>query len=268
MRDQIRFFHNEEFGSLEILMINDKPYFPAIECARVLGYKNPRDAVQRHCKGDPVVKRDGVSFTTNQHGVSTQQTVEKNYISEGNLYRLVVHSKLPTAVRFESWIFDEVVPVIRKYGAYVHPDVIEEMQRSTAFATDLLNRLRTEQEKSAQFQEANLALTPKALYTDLVLQAENSIPITIIAKEYGMSANTLNSILHAYGVQYKVGGTWQLYQKYTDLGYTVTHTHYKGDRVAWVHTRWTQKGRHFLCNFLKKKGYVHRGDHLSHDGLL
>ena len=69
-----------------------------------------------HCKG--VVKHDGVSYTTNQHGVTTEQRVSTNYIPEGDLYRLIVNSKLPAAERFERWVFDEVLPALRKYGSY------------------------------------------------------------------------------------------------------------------------------------------------------
>lgn len=73
-----------------------------------LGYSNTRDALNRHCKG--VVKRDGVSVTTNQHGTSTSQTVEMSFIPEGDVYRLACNSKLPSAEKFERRVFDEVLP--------------------------------------------------------------------------------------------------------------------------------------------------------------
>ncbi len=122
--NQLQAFTNTEFGTLNVLIENGREYFPATECARILGYVNPRDAIKRHCKGEGVVKRDGVSFTTNQHGVTTGVTLSMNYITEGNLYRLITNSKLPAAERFESWVFDEVLPSIRRNGAYV-PDVKE-----------------------------------------------------------------------------------------------------------------------------------------------
>lgn len=113
-----KIFNNSEFGTLEVISIDGKDYFPAIDCAKMLGYSNPRDAIIKHCKVDGVVFCDGVSETVNQHGVTTQQTVEKKYISEGNLYRLITHSKLPSAERFERWVFDEVIPEIRMSGGY------------------------------------------------------------------------------------------------------------------------------------------------------
>lgn len=100
-------FQNTEFGELGVLEINGKPYFPATECARILGYANPKKAIIDHCKG--VTKRD---LLTNG-GI---QIV--NFIPEGDLYRLIVSSKLPAAERFETWVFDEVLPAIRKTGAY------------------------------------------------------------------------------------------------------------------------------------------------------
>lgn len=116
-------FVNTEFGELKVLMIRDKAYFPATECARALGYSNPRDAIARHCAH--VVKHDGVYLTTNQHGVTTEQTIEANFIPEGDLYRLIVSSTLPAAQKFESWVFDEVLPTIRKQGYYsAIPDAV------------------------------------------------------------------------------------------------------------------------------------------------
>lgn len=117
--NDLKVFSNSEFGELGVLIIDGKEWFPATQCAQVLGYKNPHAAILKHCKADGVVKREGVSYTTNQHGVTTQQSVEINYINEGNLYRLIVHSKLPKAVEFEKWIFDTVLPSIRHNGGYI-----------------------------------------------------------------------------------------------------------------------------------------------------
>ncbi|MCM1227891.1 MAG: Bro-N domain-containing protein [Clostridium sp.] len=99
--NELKVFHNSEFGELGVLTIDGKEFFPANQCAKILGYSNPRDAVIRHCKPEGVVKHDGVSYTTNQHGVTSQQITEIKYISEGNLYRLIVRSKLPAAEKFE-----------------------------------------------------------------------------------------------------------------------------------------------------------------------
>ena len=122
MSNQIQKFHSKEFGSVEIMLIDGKPYFPATECARVLGYKNPHKAVIDHCKGDGLTNREVIDKLGRKQDVK--------YISEGNLYRLIIRSKLPAAERFECWVFDEVLPTIRKYGAYATEDTLDEMLRN------------------------------------------------------------------------------------------------------------------------------------------
>lgn len=107
--NELKIFENSEFGKLNVLVIDGKEYFPATECAKILGYTNPYDAITRHCRG--LVKRevpiDGIIQT-------------KNYILEGDLYRLIVKSKLPSAERFEKWVMEEVLPSIRKHGGYLY----------------------------------------------------------------------------------------------------------------------------------------------------
>lgn len=103
-------FQNSEFGELGVLEIDGKPYFPATACAKMLGYSNPRKAILDHCKEDGVTKRDVIdSMGRPQHA---------KFITEGNLYRLITHSKLPAAERFEKWVFDEVLPTVRQTGGY------------------------------------------------------------------------------------------------------------------------------------------------------
>lgn len=109
-------FSSPEFGQMRILAENGKYLFCASDAATALGYSNPRSALQRHCKG--VVKRD----TLTSGGTQTL-----SYISEGDLYRLIVHSKLSGAEKFEHWIFDEVLPCIRKHGGYMTDNLIIEL---------------------------------------------------------------------------------------------------------------------------------------------
>lgn len=140
--NDLRLFSSTEFGELSVLMIDGKEWFPAHQCAKILGYSNPRDAVRRHCKAEGVVKRDGVSDTTNQHGVTTQQTAEIKYINEGNLYRLIVSSKLPAAEKFEKWVFDEVLPSIRRNGGYGSTDIeMIAAKAATAAVSEVIKQL-------------------------------------------------------------------------------------------------------------------------------
>ena len=116
MNQQLQVFNHEQFGDVRIIEEDGKVLFCGKDVAKALGYENPRDAIRRHCRG--VVKRDGVSKTTNQHGVTTEQVTQMSFIPEGDVYRLITHSKLPAAERFEKWVFDEVLPTIRKTGGY------------------------------------------------------------------------------------------------------------------------------------------------------
>lgn len=170
--NELRVFENSEFGKLDIMLIDGKEYFPATDCARILGYTNPRDAIARHCKG--CVKHDGVSLTTNQHGTTTEQTVEKSYIPEGDLYRLIIRSKLPAAERFEKWVFDEVLPAIRKTGGYIagEADMTDEELLSKALLV-MQSKLTQREQRLQQLEADNSRLTvqntimaPKADYFD------------------------------------------------------------------------------------------------------
>lgn len=117
--NDIKIFEHEKFGKLEIYVDeNKKEWFPAIEIATILGYKNPRDAIAKHCK------EKGVAF----HDVLTnggKQSIK--YIDEGNLYRLITKSKLKDAEKFETWVFDEVLPMIRKTGMYMTDNIWEQL---------------------------------------------------------------------------------------------------------------------------------------------
>jgi prophage antirepressor-like protein len=254
--NQIQQFHSDEFGNLEVLTINGKPYFPATECAHRLGYAKPHDAISRHCVHS--VKHGVVSQTTNQHGFTTNQMVEKTFIPEGDLYRLIIRSKLPAAERFETWVFDEVLPTIRKHGAYATSDTLDELLRSPKFAETLIRKLEEERNKYNALEEVATEMAPKAIYCDLILQTKNAVPVSLIAKDYGMSAAAFNLLLNDFGVQYKVGGTWLLYQHYAGKGYTKTRTYWLSKVKSVMHTCWTQKGRLFLYDFLGDFGILPR----------
>ncbi|MGI6153849.1 MAG: phage antirepressor [Christensenellaceae bacterium] len=241
--NKIQQFHNREFGTLDILMIDGKPYFPAAESATILGYSNPRKAIIDHCKNDGVTNRDVIDRLGRKQG--------KKYINEGNLYRLIARSKLPAAERFETWVFDEVLPTIRKYGAYATSEILDEIRRSPEFAETLFQKLEKEREKNAVLEELATDMAPKALYCDVILKCKDVVPVSLIAKDYGVSAVSFNNLLHGFGIQYKVGGTWVLYQKYAWKGYTRTRTYLLNGFTASVRTCWTQKGRMFLYEFLK-----------------
>ena len=273
MQKQILKFQNEEFGQLGILFIDDKPFFPATECAKLLGYSNPEKAIRDHCKGV------NESFTPS--GGGKQKT---RYIPEGDLYRLIIRSKLPAAERFERWVFESVLPTIRKYGVYAAPEVLSKFVRDPKFAEEVFKQLIEERERTAalledidflakqndellcvndELLEINEELVerakvqePKAHYCDVILQCKSVVPVSLIAKDYGLSAIRFNKLLHKLRIQYRLGKTWLLYQRYADKGYTQSHTYEAGEWECHVHTYWTQAGRLFLYQFLRKRGIL------------
>lgn len=267
--EEIQIFNNPEFGDVRTLEIDDKPYFNASDVASVLGYSNTRDAISRHCKG--VVKHDiGVQTGTKADGTPAIQMVEMSFIPEGDVYRLIVRSKLPQAEKFESWVFDEVLPTIRKHGLYApdellnNPDLV--IQAMTKLKEERLKTEKLEAEKEmlalenkAKEQVIN-ELRPKLNYLDVILGSKNLLNITQIAKDYGMSGVTMNKILEGLNIQYKQRDQWLLYSKYQSMGYTSSETvsYYdtRGQLQTRLATKWTQKGRLFLYEILKKNGTV------------
>lgn len=108
--NDIMIFKNNNFGEIQIINENGKYEFEATGIAKILKYVNPHDAILRHCKKDGVVKHEVID--------NLGRKQQKNFISEGNLYRLIAHSKLQEAGKFECWVFDEVLPSIRENGSY------------------------------------------------------------------------------------------------------------------------------------------------------
>lgn len=253
--NEIQIFNSEEFGEIRTVEIEGKPYFAGTDVAKALGYSEPHKAVARHCRDDGM-KRTPIADSLGR----VQETV---FIPEGDLYRLIVGSKLPTAEKFERWVFDEVLPSIRKHGLYAtdelldNPDLI--IQMATKLKEEREARKALEIENKVQSQQI-AELQPKATYYDLILQCKDLLSMTEIAKDYGKSAKGMNSMLNEFGIQYKQGGVWFLYAKYQDKGYTQTKTqNYNrpdGTQGSRVHMYWTQKGRLFLYDLLKSEGIL------------
>lgn len=245
-------FNNNAFGDLRVLTLDGKEYFPATECARILGYIKPHEAINQHCR---YPAKYGVP-----HPQSPEKTIEMNFINEGDLYRLIVRSKLPAAEKFERWVFDEVLPSIRKYGLYATDQLLDEIIKNPDMGIKLFTEYKKAKEKTkkleleiAQNKQIIGELQSKATYYDLILQNKSLMPISKIAKDYGLSGTALNKILHELEIQYKLSGTWLLYQDYADKGYTQSKTHAIGAHKSVMHTYWTQKGRLFLYDLLKNE---------------
>lgn len=194
MDNMMKVFNNSEFGEVRVHREGDKVLFSGTDVARALGYSNPHDAIRRHCKG--VVKREGVSLTTNQHGTETQQTSVMSFLCEGDVYRLIAHSKLPSAEKFERWVFDEVLPSIRATGVYMTDDAIAKFladpdatiklmvaYRDTAKALTAETQAHGETKMLLAERDATIKENePKVLFADAVADSDGCISIGELAK--------------------------------------------------------------------------------------
>ena len=141
--NSLQIFNSEEFGEVRTVEIDRKPYFVANDVARALGYKRPADAVTAHCKGS--VKHRYLTDGGEQ---------ELKVIPEGDIYRLTVRSKLPSAEKFESWVMDEVLPTIRKTGSYQKPMTLEEQLQIVAKGTlEVKEEIRKVNEDLQEFKK-------------------------------------------------------------------------------------------------------------------
>ena len=176
-------------------------------------------------------------------------------------------AKNEVAEKFQAKVADEIIPSIRKHGAYMTPETLEKSMCNPNFLFDVVSKLKDEYNKRIelegqvkQLNEENEVMKPKAEYCDGVLQSKNSFTTTQIAADVGLSARRLNKMLHEKKVQYKVNGQWILYQDYKDKGYTQAQTHLitlpNGDAMTTMSTEWTQKGRKFIYDLLKEDGIV------------
>ncbi len=191
MKD-LQIFKNEEFGSIRTREENGKVLFCGKDVAKALGYANPHKAVREHTKGG--LKRN----TPTAGGIQ-----EMTFIPEGDVYRLIIRSKLPSAERFERWVFDEVLPTIRKHGMYA----TDELLNNPDLAIKAFTALKEEREKNKLLQADNEIMKPKALFADAVSTSDTTILIGELAK-----------ILRQNGVQ---TGQNRLFDWMRDEGYLI-----------------------------------------------
>ena len=250
---QLTKFQNEAFGSFRVATINGEIFFVGKDVAEILGYSNPLKAICDHVD-DEAVRGERIV-----HPWGGEQ--ETKLINESGLYALILSSHMPKARQFKRWVTSEVLPSIRQHGLYATDELLqnpvfliralEELKAERAMRKDLEITTRVQSQQIAELQ-------PKASYCDIVLSCQDAVNISVIAKDYGMSAKRMNRLLHELGIQFKQGRIWLLYQQYAECGYTNTSTstyqNSAGQECSAVHTKWTQKGRLFLYDTLKVAG--------------
>lgn len=252
--NEIQIFNHAEFGEVRTIAENGTVLFCGIDVAKALGYSNPRDALNRHCRG--VVKRDTPTTSGEQ---------EMSFIPESDLYRLVFRSKLPGAEKFTDWVTQEVLPTIRKHGAYMTPETLQAAILNPDYLLQVVTALKVETDRRKELEVENeqqrqliADYEPKIQYVDTILSSTGTMATSQIAANYNMSAQRLNKILHKAGIQHNVNGQWILYRDKMGMGYTKSITipivRSDGRADTKMHTHWTQKGRLMIHEVLTSQG--------------
>ena len=227
-------FKSKEFGQIRTCTVEGETYFVGKDVASGLGYKNTKNALMRHVDEEDKL---GARFTT------SGQNREMIVINESGLYSLILSSKLDSARRFKRWVTSEVLPAIRKNGRY-----------------ELEQQNRVLESRNALLEEITIQQKPLTDYARIILSSTQTVTITQIAQDYGMSPVGMNQLLFKLHIQHKVGGQWILYIPFLNKGYVQSFSSYflkeNGEVQVKVHTRWTQSGRLFLYEELKKAGVL------------
>ena len=257
MNNEIEIFKNEEFGEIRTLLIDNEPYLLGKDIAKILGYKNISDALEKHVDSDDTKKIAYCDYPEfgNKGAV---------LINESGLYSLILSSKLPTAKKFKKWVTSEVLPSIRKHGAYMTNETLEEALTNPDFLIKLATELKKEKEQRQALEKEQKKNAPKVLFADAVSGSNTSILIgdfAKILKQNGVKIgqNKLFSWLRENNYLIKRrGSSYNMpTQKSMDLGLfeikenTITKS--DGDTLITMTAKLTGKGQtYFMNKFIKK----------------
>ena len=273
MANQIQVFNSPQFGDVRIVLGEDnEPRFCLKDVCSVLGLQN-----------SAVMRRLDKGVTSNHPLMTSGGSQMVTFVNEDGLYDVVLDSRKPEAKAFRKWVTSDVLPSIRKNGAYMTDNALEQALTDPDFGIRLLTNLKKEKEirkeleqknreqqmlliekdeRIEELDKENKKLAESSEYCRKVLQADSLVPITQIAQDYGTTANAMNEYLHQNGIQYKKNdkGPWIIYAQFIANGYvhseTFLYTDSKGIDHVKNNTKWTQKGRLFLYKWFKKRGIL------------
>ena len=233
MKNQI--FKSKEFGQIRTCMVGGETYFVGKDVAEALGYKKSENAIAIHVDKDDTLKQGGVDRLGRKNHVV--------FINESGLYSLILSSKLESAKRFKRWVTSEVLPAIRKNGRY-----------------ELEQKIVETEMQCCKLEATLISQKPLTDYARTILNSTQTVTVTQIAQDYGFGPVRFNQLLAHLHIQHKVGGQWILYAPFLHCGYVQSFSSYfvkpDGELQVKVHTRWTQSGRLFLYEELKKAGIL------------
>lgn len=235
IQNGIEVFENPIFGQIRMVMVDDEPWFVAKDISDKLGYAQTSNMMKRI---------DDEDFKSS---VLDGMNMKSLLINESGLYSAIIGSKLPNAKQFKHWVTSEVLPSIRKHGAYATKDTIDKIISNPDYGIMLLQNLKEEREKREEAERRNAILS----------HVNKTYTMTEIAKELGLrSANELNKWLSDMHIQYKVNGTWVMYSDYSDKGYEdIKQEVLDSGRVVY-HRKITQIGREFIINLFQSRKYA------------
>ena len=278
---EITIFKNEQFGEIRTAGTAENPMFCLSDVCRVLDLTNASETKKKLNQGGLSLIEVGVQTSTKKDGTPSIQKMNMTFINETNLYKVIMRSDKPQAEPFQDWVCGEVLPSIRKNGGYIASNGLtdeEIMARALDIAHKTIERKQIEnmalkkengeqkkeivrlESENVQLIAENQELKNDKNYLDLIMRSKALLTVSQIAQDYGMSGKALNKKLADMGIQYSINGQWILYARYKDCGYvssrSIDITRSDGRPDVVLHTEWTQAGRKFLYEELKKQGII------------
>ena len=266
-KNEIMLFKNEEFGEVRTLVIDGEPWFVGKDVCQMFGDSNHIRSLGRVDEIDKqkielidALNRKQSTTVINESGLYAllfaMQPQKAHNDGVSDEYPIEIQQRIDKLRSFKRWITAEVLPSLRKHGAYFTPEALYQSLCKHENLIEILHALADEQKRNTDLSVENARLSVKARYYDEILNSTNNVPVTQIAKDYGMSAIAFNKMLHEYGIQYPIRNSWVLYAEYANNGYTQSKTYKYAENKASMHTSWTQKGRFFLYEFLRERGVL------------
>ena len=185
---------------------------------------------------------------------------DTNAVNEYGLYSLVLSSRKPTAKAFKRWVTHEVLPTIRKTGGYLTPEKVEEVLSNPDTIIKLATEIKNLRTENSMQKQMIAEFKPVKEYVDTILSSTDTVTVTQIAADYGLSARALNKILWEEHLIHNVNGQWILYKRWMNKGFTKSETinvpRADGSSKVVMNTKWTQKGRLKIHEILTAVGIV------------